>query len=1042
MKKIILGVALLLTSFLTHAQNGLESIVVEKYYVSNAADAAGSSGTLPVGSVTYRIYADLLPGYNFQALYGVPGHTMIVQTSTTFFNNEDYGGTGPTISAANVRKNSALLDSYFSVGGAAGGKMGVFKSEDTDGSPGNAQGILQNNDPSTTGALNIGTTASLLANDGMIAGSPVGVSLVGISAADLSAFDALSQVGGSFSTANGSIAALGGATGPTAANRVLIGQFTSTGILHFELNVQIGTPSGGAQNFVASNPVGTEITIPSLTGTFNAPNLPPTVSITSPLNGASFLVGNTVTINATAADADGTVDSVQFYVDGVRIGSDLASPYTINWTATAGTHALTARAIDNNGTVVTSSAVNITVGVIVPPTVSITSPANGATYFSGVTVPINATAADADGTVDSVKFYVDGVAIGSDITSPYSINWTSTVGLHSLTARAIDNSGAANTSAPVSIQVFSSSTSYALISSSNKCDGNVFCLPLTALAPVSNVIGYDIVLNYDKAKVQPTGVVTIGNALINPSYTSTANSINAATGTMLISVFFNASAPSSAAFTGTGQLLCVEFAKTAGFGAVDTASFSIASLQESYFSGVQPKLTSSATVNTYQDTVFSSSLKFWFDNSPIKYNSVVPTQYLITNIYGDNSTCTGLSATAVQPDLSGNFSYNIHTGTTLDIKKDIPASTDVQPVINGFDAFLTRKVLIGDISFIPSVYQVIAMDVNTDGVISAGDLSQINQRTVLLIPEFKQAWNYNASGVSNGQLSKDWLFIDGSRLNTDPAYQISATYPANNGIGYSKSRVPVVPFCLPVPTLSAGICVSIGSELYKGVLLGDVNGNYATYNSSSNGYRMSGASRVVFDLSKAIVSNGYADVPVTIWSDENVNALDFSMKLNSRILSYRSVIDHTDYIQALSNYNVDDQTLRFTSSSLQNYENGKSVVSVHMAVNGTELKEEDFQSATAYVNGERVRAEFKGNNSTDNLLMVYPNPASNEINVVVADDATVQILSIDGRQIILQQDVIANQKQVFNTQSLVNGVYMMKIYNNNFVTVKKVIINR
>ncbi len=39
MKKILLGVALILAGVSTRAQNGLENIVVEKYYVSNAADA-------------------------------------------------------------------------------------------------------------------------------------------------------------------------------------------------------------------------------------------------------------------------------------------------------------------------------------------------------------------------------------------------------------------------------------------------------------------------------------------------------------------------------------------------------------------------------------------------------------------------------------------------------------------------------------------------------------------------------------------------------------------------------------------------------------------------------------------------------------------------------------------------------------------------------------------------------------------------------------------------------------------------------------------
>jgi hypothetical protein len=268
MKKIILGLSLILINTLAHATNGLENIIVEKYYVSNAADAAGSSGNLPVGSVTYRIFADMLPGYNFQALYGVPGHDLVVQTSTSFFNNEDYGSTTPTISTTNIRKNTALLDSYFSVGGAANGRVGVLKSEDTNGSPGNAQGILQNNDPSTGGPINIGTTTSLSASDGMISGSPVDVTFVGITNAELNAFDATSQRGSSFSTSNGSIAALGGATGPTASNRVLIGQFTTDGVFYFEFNIQIGTPTGGVQNYVSHNPVGSEIQLPGLSNNF------------------------------------------------------------------------------------------------------------------------------------------------------------------------------------------------------------------------------------------------------------------------------------------------------------------------------------------------------------------------------------------------------------------------------------------------------------------------------------------------------------------------------------------------------------------------------------------------------------------------------------------------------------------------------------------------------------------------------------------------------------------------------------------------------
>jgi hypothetical protein len=45
----------------------------------------------------------------------------------------------------------------------------------------------------------------------------------------------------------------------------LIAQITTDGDFSFELNIQIGTPYGGVENYVAKNPVGNEIMLPSLT---------------------------------------------------------------------------------------------------------------------------------------------------------------------------------------------------------------------------------------------------------------------------------------------------------------------------------------------------------------------------------------------------------------------------------------------------------------------------------------------------------------------------------------------------------------------------------------------------------------------------------------------------------------------------------------------------------------------------------------------------------------------------------------------------------
>ncbi|MHB9024114.1 MAG: Ig-like domain-containing protein [Armatimonadota bacterium] len=110
-----------------------------------------------------------------------------------------------------------------------------------------------------------------------------------------------------------------------------------------------------------------------------------------------------------------------------------------------------------------NSAVNVGVALAIedqvdtPPTVSITSPSEGALYTTApATVPITANAADADGSVSKVDFYQGTTLIGTDTNSGdgWSFNWTDVpAGSYTLTAVATDNLNLPTTSAPVHIRV-------------------------------------------------------------------------------------------------------------------------------------------------------------------------------------------------------------------------------------------------------------------------------------------------------------------------------------------------------------------------------------------------------------------------------------------------------------------------------------------------------------------------------------------------------------------------------------------------------------
>jgi hypothetical protein len=189
----------------------------------------------------------------------------------------------------------------------------------------------------------------------------------------------------------------------------------------------------------------------------NAPvpdTTPPIVSISSPANAAT--VSGSISISANASDNVGVV-GVQFQLDGTNLGAeDTTALYSVSWNTTTagnGAHTLSAIARDAAGNKATAS-VSVTVSNdTTPPTVSMTSPANGASVSGTITV--SATASDNVG-VAGVQFQLDGVNLGvQDTASPYSTSWNSTTvanGSHTLSAIARDAAGN-KTTATVTITV-------------------------------------------------------------------------------------------------------------------------------------------------------------------------------------------------------------------------------------------------------------------------------------------------------------------------------------------------------------------------------------------------------------------------------------------------------------------------------------------------------------------------------------------------------------------------------------------------------------
>ncbi|WP_298492652.1 glycosyl hydrolase [uncultured Algibacter sp.] len=88
------------------------------------------------------------------------------------------------------------------------------------------------------------------------------------------------------------------------------------------------------------------------------------------------------------------------------------------------------------------------------PTVSITAPANNATFKEGENISITASASDLDGTISLVEFFDGATKLGEDSTEPYSYIWNNaSIGAHQITAKAIDDVGGESNSQTVNISV-------------------------------------------------------------------------------------------------------------------------------------------------------------------------------------------------------------------------------------------------------------------------------------------------------------------------------------------------------------------------------------------------------------------------------------------------------------------------------------------------------------------------------------------------------------------------------------------------------------
>lgn len=185
----------------------------------------------------------------------------------------------------------------------------------------------------------------------------------------------------------------------------------------------------------AGNQASTSLTLTAS----NVDKVRPSVSFTSPSNGAT--VSNTVTIAISASDNKG-VASVELRKDGVLVATLTSAPFTWAYNTAAdanGTHSFIATAKDASGNKTSASrSLKVSNKDIVAPTVVLTSP----TGVVGASFSIRAAASD-NVKVVQVRFYIDGLYVGASSRAPFTFYFNKKLakGNHTIQGKAYDAAG-------------------------------------------------------------------------------------------------------------------------------------------------------------------------------------------------------------------------------------------------------------------------------------------------------------------------------------------------------------------------------------------------------------------------------------------------------------------------------------------------------------------------------------------------------------------------------------------------------------------------
>ncbi len=215
----------------------------------------------------------------------------------------------------------------------------------------------------------------------------------------------------------------------------------------------------------------------TVTVTAEPSGIEPSITLTSPTVGASFLAPASIGLGATVTANGNNISRVRFYNGTTLLSEDYTAPFSFTWIGVpGGSYNLSAQVVYGAGETVSTPVRTISVGGGVP-TVSFSSPAAGASYAAPASIPLAANVNANGSTISRVRFFNGSTLLAEDTSSPYSYTWSAVpAGTHSISAQVVYGAGS-TVSTPVRTVAVTSQTATPTITLTSPTIGASYTAP-------------------------------------------------------------------------------------------------------------------------------------------------------------------------------------------------------------------------------------------------------------------------------------------------------------------------------------------------------------------------------------------------------------------------------------------------------------------------------------------------------------------------------------------------------------------------------------